>query len=256
MAYAGSKRFQYQQLQYCPQRNVSSISKEKMFNSTVSKYDPRTGRTTRLAFCVETPKKLPAFASIVVYFDAPTQYSEITFTVMGTGAYIIGDNRYPYRFSSPSTPLEITCSVPPGKTLDIYSENISQFSATNQPFVSINLHGAKTLQILQLSECSNFDIRRFDASILPNLTRLNISGYFNFSSLSGIGSCINLRYIVVGNAFNQPDADSVVNQIIQAGIYNGTLIISYQEYNNTYTNVNITGPIYQTLRNTYNWTIT
>ena len=49
--YAGSK-FYYQQLQYCPQRNVPSISKEKMFASTVSKYDPRTGRTTRLMNCV------------------------------------------------------------------------------------------------------------------------------------------------------------------------------------------------------------
>jgi len=52
MAYAGSKKFQYQQLQYCPQRNVQSISKTKMFNSTVSKYDPRTGRTTLLQNCV------------------------------------------------------------------------------------------------------------------------------------------------------------------------------------------------------------
>jgi hypothetical protein len=45
--------FQYQQLQYCPQRNVESISKEKMFVSTVSKYDPRTKRTTRLQNCVD-----------------------------------------------------------------------------------------------------------------------------------------------------------------------------------------------------------
>ena len=45
--------YQYQQLQYCPQRNVPSISKEKMFVSTVSKYDPRTGRTTRLQNCVD-----------------------------------------------------------------------------------------------------------------------------------------------------------------------------------------------------------
>ena len=52
MAYAGAKKFQYQQLQFCPQRNVQSISKEKMFAATVSKYDPRTGRTTRLQNCV------------------------------------------------------------------------------------------------------------------------------------------------------------------------------------------------------------
>ena len=48
-----ANNFIYQQLQYCPQRNVPSISKEKMFESTVSKYDPRTKRTTRLQNCVD-----------------------------------------------------------------------------------------------------------------------------------------------------------------------------------------------------------
>jgi hypothetical protein len=48
--YAGNNFF-YQQLQYCPQRNVSSISKKKMFASTVSNYDPVTGRSVLLQFC-------------------------------------------------------------------------------------------------------------------------------------------------------------------------------------------------------------
>ena len=39
------------ELQHCPQRDVPSISKDKMFKSTVSKYDPRTGRVTKLQFC-------------------------------------------------------------------------------------------------------------------------------------------------------------------------------------------------------------
>jgi hypothetical protein len=39
-------------LQHCPQRNVPSISKQKMFASTVSKYDPRTKRVTKLQFCI------------------------------------------------------------------------------------------------------------------------------------------------------------------------------------------------------------
>lgn len=39
-------------LKYCPQRDVPSISKQKMFVSTVSKYDPRTKRVTKLQFCV------------------------------------------------------------------------------------------------------------------------------------------------------------------------------------------------------------
>jgi hypothetical protein len=39
-------------LKHCPQRDVESISKKKMFTSTVSKYDPRTGRVTKLQFCV------------------------------------------------------------------------------------------------------------------------------------------------------------------------------------------------------------
>jgi hypothetical protein len=40
-------------LKHCPQRDVATISKEKMFVSTVSKYDPRTGRTTRIQNCVD-----------------------------------------------------------------------------------------------------------------------------------------------------------------------------------------------------------
>jgi hypothetical protein len=40
------------ELKYCPQRDVPSISKQKMFASTVSKYDPRTGRVTKLQFCI------------------------------------------------------------------------------------------------------------------------------------------------------------------------------------------------------------
>ena len=39
-------------LKFCPQRDVPSISKEKMFTSTVSKYDPRTKRVTKLQFCI------------------------------------------------------------------------------------------------------------------------------------------------------------------------------------------------------------
>jgi hypothetical protein len=39
-------------LQFCPQRDVPSISKEKMQTATLSKYDPRTGRTTLVQNCV------------------------------------------------------------------------------------------------------------------------------------------------------------------------------------------------------------
>ena len=48
--YPGNNFF-YQQLQYCPRRNVPSISKKKMFDSTVSNYDPVTGRSVLLQFC-------------------------------------------------------------------------------------------------------------------------------------------------------------------------------------------------------------
>ena len=39
-------------LKFCPQRDVASISKQKMITSTVSKYDPRTKRVTKLQFCI------------------------------------------------------------------------------------------------------------------------------------------------------------------------------------------------------------
>jgi hypothetical protein len=78
MAYAGAKKFQYQQLQYCPQRNVASISKEKMFNSTVSKYDPRTGRTIRLQNCVGPQTPLETMRSIF----ASTGLSDSQITTM------------------------------------------------------------------------------------------------------------------------------------------------------------------------------
>ena len=64
--------YQYQQLQYCPQRNVESISKGKMFVSTVSKYDPRTKRTTRLQNCVDY-KDLLATENLICK-SCPGQY--------------------------------------------------------------------------------------------------------------------------------------------------------------------------------------
>lgn len=46
------------ELQHCPQRDVPSISKDKMHKATLAKYDPRTGRTTLVQHCVPyaTPK--------------------------------------------------------------------------------------------------------------------------------------------------------------------------------------------------------
>ena len=78
MAYAGSTKFKYQQLQYCPQRNVQSISKTKMFNSTVSKYDPRTGRTIRLQNCIGPQTPLETMRSIF----ASTNLSDSQITTM------------------------------------------------------------------------------------------------------------------------------------------------------------------------------
>lgn len=78
MAYAGSTKFKYQQLQYCPQRNVASISKTKMFNSTVSKYDPRTGRTIRLQNCIGPQTPLETMRSIF----ASTNLSDSQITTM------------------------------------------------------------------------------------------------------------------------------------------------------------------------------
>lgn len=245
-------RFTYQQLQYCPQRNISSISKTKEFNSTVSKYDPRTGRTTKLQFCVEIPKPL-GNPNIEVFFNSPSQLTLFVFIVKGSGVYDVG-NGIRNNFSALSFPTEVFCNVLPGKSFKLYSNNITQFTLDNQPMTSIELQNAKTLEVIELVDCGNYDPVSFDVSIFPNLTRLSVTTYFNFSSLIGIGYCRNLRTITVGQGFPQANVDSVVNQIIQAGIYNGTLNISYQTYASG-GNPNLSGSIYNTLRNTYGWTI-
>jgi len=245
-------RFTYQQLQYCPRRNVSSISKTKEFNSTVSKYDPRTGRTTKLQFCVEIPKPL-GNPNIEVFFNSPSQPTQLFFIVKGSGVYDVGDG-IRNNFSVLSSPTELSCNVLPGKSFKLYSNNITQFTLDNQPLTSIQLQNAKTLEVIELFDCSYYDPVSFDVSIFPNLRQFTMTPYFNFSSLTGIGSCRNLRAITVGQAFEQADVDSVVNQIIQARIYDGVLNVHYQSYANG-GNPNLSGAIYNTLRNTYRWTI-
>jgi hypothetical protein len=181
----------------------------------------------------------------------------MVFVVKGSGIYDVG-NSVRNKFSALLTPTELTCNVLPGKSLKIYSDNITYFTVSNQPLTSIYLHNAKTLEVLELVDCVGLDGDQwsFNASILPNLTRLRIYTYFNFVSLTGVQSCRNLKDIFVGQGFSQAAADSVVSQIIQAKIYNGLLTIRYQDYGPIPGGmVNITGAIYNTLRNTYGWTV-
>jgi hypothetical protein len=134
-------------LKYCPQRDVQSISKTKMFNSTVSKYDPRTGRTTRLQNCVPYEQLLTKYSSRCCYRTYVTLLPAIivgvvydgtrrsfSWTSYGSGTVDYGDGPVPFSSANNQLTSNINSS-----NVKIYSDNLSTLQITNQSVVSIDL---------------------------------------------------------------------------------------------------------------------
>jgi hypothetical protein len=251
MAYAGSKKFQYQQLQYCPQRNVSSISKEKMFNSTVSRYDPITGRTTLIQFC---PKdNYPTSPTIIIDFSGgPQEKNTLTFTIIGSGYYNndSDDSKYKFKKSEYLRPLNITCSVPAGNRLYIYSFDVTEFRINTPNNVNyLSFSNANALTLIEVTNGSLSD--DFVLGGTPELTNLKLTG-MDIKSIHGITSTPKLKNLVINYLkLTQAAADNICSQLISNRTLNGYLNI----LNQTSGMLNIYGPSLATLKSSYNWEI-
>jgi hypothetical protein len=248
MAYAGAKKFQYQQLQYCPQRNVASISKEKMFAATVSKYDPRTGRTIRLQNCIAPPPPPPPPPSDILIDVGSNGITTLSPRIYnGVGTYAV-DNGVPVAFSIGETYETIDINVSSNSKVYINSSSINAFELINYPIVSLSISSPIILSLLKINNTNISGV--FDVSKIIGLGVLELNDNF----ITGVSGLNLARFIasvsVINTNITQTAADSIANQINAAGITEGTLTISTQKTGP----INITGAIYNTLREK-DWTI-
>ena len=240
MAYAGSKRFQYQQLQYCPQRNVSSISKEKMFNSTVSKYDPRTGRTTRLQNCIPYDQLIAkdrtqcSFQRCIpvpppnIIIQLATLVEEQTFywNAIGGGFVDYGFGQEAFQggedgLRSPEMNLN-------GAYFRIYSNNIT----------SLLISGGQSLDSIDVSNCFT-------------LVSLYLSAN-QIVTVKGLNKCKNIHTIdLSNNGIAQITANSIATDLFNSGAKYGSLSIADQSSGT----LNINTPAFLNLINNSFWTV-
>jgi hypothetical protein len=221
-------------LKYCPQRDVPSISKTKMFNSTVSKYDPRTGRTTRLQNCIPYEELLardfsrccyqirtiiPPTVSVVVSSSGiPRSFS---WTSFGSGTVDYGNGSGP--FSTTNTQLTSTITVP---NVKIYSDNLSILQISAQSVVSIDF--SRALNLVNLFLVSNSLSGIIDVSKSNKLQELNITGN-SITGITGLNTCLNINQVnLTNNAFTQASLDSVATDIYSSGAVSGSLYIGGQ----------------------------
>lgn len=219
-------------LKYCPQRDVPSISKTKMFNSTVSKYDPRTGRTTRLQNCIPYDQLLardfsrccyqpirtiiPPTVSVVVSSSGiPRSFS---WTPYGSGTVDYGNG--PVRFSSTNTQLTSTIT---NANIKIYSDDLINLRINEQSVLSIDLSRAANIASLFLE--SNNISGVIDVTGAKLLEILNITD----NSITGINGVNNIGDIYIhNNLFTQTSIDSIATDIYNTGRQFGLLNIGGQ----------------------------
>jgi hypothetical protein len=187
-----------------------------MFNSTVSKYDPRTGRTTRLQNCVPYEQLLardfsrccyrtigpiipiPLAVSVVVSSSGiPRSFS---WTPNGSGTLDYGSGVIPFS-SDGNTQLTSTIT---GPNVKIYSGDLATLRIINQSVLNIDVSGASLLQGLYLMNNSITDI-------------------------NGLNNCPNISEIYLdNNLFTQTSIDSIATDIYATGAVSGFLNIGIQ----------------------------
>ena len=270
-------RFSYQQLQYCPQRNVPSISKQKHFNSTVSKYDPRTKRTTRIINCVPYDQLIAKDRSRCCFPEPPIPFPPITtqtifirlrtygitpvpfyIRLTGTGYFIYGYDGVPHLFSA-STPTLFQfnpvydLATDQAVTISIHTSDITYLDVSgNNAYVveTVVISGAPTLQTFICR--SSPSLGNFEVVNNPNLRYLDLYNsavqnvtYFDY--------CRNITYIDIrNNNIMQEIAENMAERLVSNATRNGTLKISNQF--SVVLDINTTP--FNTLRNTLGWTIT
>jgi hypothetical protein len=274
------RKFSYQQLQYCPQRNVPSISKEKHFNSTVSRYDPRTKRTTRIINCVPydeliakdsskccfpepPPPPFPPITTQTIYIDLDTTggYNPpFSATVTGTGYFIFGYDGIPHFFSA-STPtlFQFNPVYDPenntSTTVSIHTSDITYLDLSGNSLYEIYNLDITTARTLQTYIAKTFRTGlNFNITGNPNLLYLDLYES-NFNEVNYFDFCRNITYIDVRNNFiDQTTANDIARRLVSNGTRNGTLKISAQFGADGQVDINTT--YFNTLRNSLGWTIT
>jgi hypothetical protein len=230
-----------------------------MFNSTVSKYDPRTGRTTRLQNCVPYEQLIardysqccfqryvvtiipPTVSVIVSYTGTPKSFS---WTPYGSGTVDYGNGQVP--FSSTNTQLTSTIT---NANIKIYSGNLVTLSITGQSVLSIDLSKAANVASLFLQTNSISGV--IDVSNAKALQVLNLVS----NSVTGIKGLNNCQYIneiyLSNNLFTQTSIDSIATDIYNSGAVYGYLFIGGQrsEY------IDPNSPALLQIKNQRGWTV-
>lgn len=272
-------------LKYCPQRDVASISKTKTFNSTVSKYDPRTKRTTRIINCVPYdeliakdlskccfPEPLPpppppfppiTTQTIYIYVDTTGGYAPtFNVTLTGTGYFIYGYDGIPHLFSASSPTLYQFNPVynPESNvttTISIHTSDLTYLDISDNSMsriYSVDISDAPTLQTFIATSTPTVNISTFDISGNPNLRYLDLFGTELFS-VNYFDYCQDLTFIDIRNNYiNQGVAENMAERLVSNGRSNGTLKISTQA-NSGVVDTN-SGVYFTTLRDSLGWNIT
>jgi len=229
----------------CPVRQVRHIYKNR---GLVTNYSTIGGICK---ICPPPPPPRPR-PNIRFALQSDVPYSVSFFLGLGSGTYDLGDGiLLPF---SASLPVPITGIVPVGATVQIYSNDIQAFIATDQPVSYLDVSNCPTLTELQCDQSNpgqSYLTGTFDISANPNLIKIQFLNTL-ISSLTGAASCHQLvNIILTGAAFTQTTSDELVNDIITSGVTFGSLEIISQSGGT----IDISGFLYTTLINTYNWTI-
>jgi hypothetical protein len=150
--------------------------------------------------------------------------------------------------------MNITMTVQPGATVLFYSTDISVFQMVDQPVSLLDVSNCPTLAVLVCNQSNpgqSYLTGSFNISTNPNLFEIQFLNTL-ITELTGVTSATGLRTVVLsGAAFTQTTADILTNDLLTNGTLNGNLTIVSQSGGT----IDITGFLYTTLINTYNWTI-
>ena len=165
----------------------------------------------------------------------------------GEGTYVV-DNGVPVGFIDELGALNIDINVSPSSNVYINSTFFNIFELINYPIESFSISSAMSLYNLKIDNTNISGV--FDVSKITDLRQLELTNNF-ITGVTGLNLCPFAEDITITNTnITQTAADSIANQINDAGYSNGTLDISSQKTGT----INITGAIYNTLRGK-NWTI-
>jgi hypothetical protein len=272
------RKFLYQQLQYCPQRDVPSISKEKHFNSTVSRYDPRTKRTTRIINCVPydeliakdrskccfpepIPPPFPPITTQTIYIDVDTSGNyapTFSATVTGSGYFIYGYDGIPHLFSAKTPTLFQFNPV-----YDPENNGTTTISIHTSDLTYLNIYGNSLIQHLDITTARTLETFICRDNFPTSLGTINITGNPNLKYLDLYNNiiplinyfdyCRNITYIDINaNVITPGDADNIAERLVSNGTRNGTLLIGTQD---TADVVDVHTGYFNILRSSLGWTV-